>query len=263
MRSRIFQGLASRNPVSPVESRSGTALRVEALEGRALMSYLIVPRGSKFVPVHVADARSHEPLFSNGLAAKKAAHFYPLYTGPQRPELNGIQASGYVKGKNLVLTGTVAGPIVTRPKTADLGAIYSFAIDRGGAGKIGPFPGRPEIRFDAIVTVTITNQSTTATVAATTSLTNQPGVKPKKLSASAVTIKGATVTVTVPISTTDTTTTPSTTTLILPSNGHPDDQWNVNFFARSPTGRPDFHSVASFTPEHTMFQIFVKRPSTS
>ncbi len=214
------------------------------------MSYLIVPSGHKFLPVQVADARSHEPLFSNGFAAKKAPHFYPFYTGPQRPELNGIQASGKVQGKNLVLTGTVDGPIVTKPKTADLGEIYSFAVDRGDAGKIGPYPGRPQIRFDAIVNVMITDKSTTATVAATTPSTNQPGVKPTKLVTKAVTIKGPTVTVTVPLSN-------------LPSNGYPDDQWNVNFFARSPKGRPDFHSVASFTPEHTMFQIFVKRPSTS
>ena len=224
-------------------------MKVEPLEGRALMSYFVIPRGSSFVPVHVADARSNEPLFSNGLAAKKAAHFYPVYTGPQRPELDGIQASGYVSGKNLILTGTVAGPIATRPKTAALGEIYSFGIDRGGAGKIGPFPGRPQIRFDAIVKVTITNKATTASVAATTPFTNQPGVKPTALT-SAVTITGDVVKVTVPLSD-------------LPSNGHPDDQWNVNFFTQNPGQQPDARSIASFTPEHTMFQIFVKRPSTS
>ena len=131
------------------------------------MSYLVIPRGSSVVPVHVADARIDEPLFSNGLAAKKAPHFYPFYTGPQRPELNGVKASGYVSGKNLILTGTVDGPIVTKPTSSTLGAIYSFAIDRGGAGKVGPFPDRGLIRFDAIVNVTISTKGVTATVAAT------------------------------------------------------------------------------------------------
>lgn len=237
-------------PWNPARSRARVARSVEPLEGRALLSYLVIPHGKSIVPVHVADARAAEPLFSNGLAAKKAAHFYPLYTGPKRPELNGIQSSGYVSGKNLVLTGTVAAPIVTSPASAALGAIYSFAIDRGGASKVGPFPGRPAIRFDAIVNVTITPTATTATVAATTPSTNQPGVTPTALAASAVSIEGAVVKVTVPLSD-------------LPSNGHADDQWNVNFFTRNPDQQPDFQSIASFTPESTMFQIFVKRPSTS
>ena len=49
----------------------------------------------------------------------------------------------------------------------------------------------------------------------------------------------------------------------LPSNGHAIDQWNVNFFTRNPPCQSDFHSIASFTPEHTMFQIYVKRPTVS
>ena len=226
---------------------SKETLRVEPLEGRALLSYLVIPRGPTFVPVHVSDARRDEPLFGNGLAVKKAPHFYPFYTGPQRPELNGIQASGYVSGKNLVLTGTVAAPVVTKPESAALGEIYSFGIDRGGSGKTGPFPDRSLIRFDAVVNVTITNKKVSATVAATDRLTNQPGVKPTSLPSSAVSIKGAEVKVTVPLS-------------MLPSSGHAIDQWDVNFFTRNPPLSNSFHSVASFTPEHTEFQIYVKRP---
>ena len=214
------------------------------------MSYLVLPRGRSFVPVHVSDARADEPLFANGLAAKKAPHFYPPYTGPRRAELNGVQASGYVSRNHLILTGAVAGPIVTRPKTAAGGEIYSFGIDRGGASKTGPFPGRPWIRFDAVVNVTIDSKGVTATVAATVPMTNQPGVKPTKLDASAVSIKGDVVQVTVPLS-------------ALPSNGHAIDQWNVNFFARNPPLSGDFHSIASFTPDHTEFQIHVEHPPTS
>ncbi len=226
------------------------SIACEPLEGRVVLSYLVIPHGNTFAPVHVSDARANEPLFSNGLAVKKGANFYPLYNGPKRPDLNGIQATAQVSGKNLVLTGTVDAPIVSKPTSAALGSVYSFAIDRGGASKTGPFPGRPWIRFDAIVNVTITTKSINATVATTSKSTNQPGTTPTTLNASAVSIKGDVVKVTVPLSD-------------LPSNGHADDQWNVNFFTRNPSQNNDFHSIASFTPEHTMFQVYVKRPSTS
>ena len=247
MRLMVPGWVRSLATATPGRRGAKTAPGAEPLEGRELLSYLIVPRGKTFVPVHVSDARANEPLFSNGLAAKKAPGFYPLYTGPERPELNGVKASGYVKGKNLVLSGTVAGPIVTKPTTAAMGSIYSFAIDRGGASKVGPFPDRPHIRFDAIVNVTITIKGVTATDAAT-ALTNQPGTTPTTIDPKNVTITGDTVQVTVPLSD-------------LPSNGHAIDQWNVNFFTRNPSGKNNFHSVASFTPEHTMFQIYVKPPT--
>ena len=97
-----------------------------------------------------------EPLFSNGLAFKKQPHFYPFYTGPRTPNLDGVSATAVVSGNRvtdgtLTLSGTVAGPIIAKPKTAAQEAIYTFAIDRGGAAKAGPFPGRSHIRFDAVV----------------------------------------------------------------------------------------------------------------
>ena len=54
---------------------------------------------------------------------------------------------------------------------------------------------------------------------------------------------------------------PSTTNPI-PSTGKAIDQWNVNFFTRfpSPYGshKNGYHSIASFTPENTMFQVAVQ-----
>ena len=83
-----------------------------------------------------------EPLFSNGLAFKKEPHFYPFYTGPRTPNLDGVSATAVFSGNRvtdgtLTLTGTVAGPIIAKPTNASQEAIYTFAIDAGGARKSG------------------------------------------------------------------------------------------------------------------------------
>lgn len=221
---------------------------VETLEGRVLLSYLVVHRDHKVVPVHVSDARSDEPLFGNGLAVKKAPAFYNLYTGPRRPELNGVQALGYVSGKNLVLSGTVVGPIVAKPSSTAQEARYTFGIDRGGASKRGPFPGREHIRFDAVVVAEITPKGLNAYVQATDPISNQPGTLKKALPSSAVSIQGNTITFTVPLS-------------MLPTAGHAYNQWNANFFTSNPAQKQNFRSIASLTPEFTEFQIYVKPPA--
>ena len=58
----------------------------------------------------------------------------------------------------------------------------------------------------------------------------------------------------------NTTPTFSSGTNLLTSSGKAIDQWNVNFFTRNPTQKPNFQSVASFTPEFTDFQVFVPQP---
>src|SRR3954454_15871506 len=107
--------------VKPRRTASRAALRVESLEGRTLLSYLVAVKHGKTIPVYTGDARDHQPLFSNGIGAKHALHFYPYYTGPKRPELNGLSATAVISGDlvknaNLILTGTVAGPILQKPK---------------------------------------------------------------------------------------------------------------------------------------------------
>jgi hypothetical protein len=229
-----------------------------------LLSYLVVVKNGKVIPVHVANARLYEPLYSNGLAFKKQPHFYPYYTGPKTPSLNGVSATAVVSGNRvtdgtLTLSGTVVGPIIAKPKDAAQEAIYTFAIDRGGAAKAGPFPGRSHIRFDAVVVVPLTlggitaanppyvqiNDASIDTPLATTTI---------DLSLSSVKIKGDTITVKVPLGT--------STTNPIPSTGKAIDQWNVNFFTRFPSahgsGKNGYHSIASFTPENTMFQVYIQ-----
>lgn len=221
---------------------------VEPLEGRALLSYLVVPKGDGLVPVHVSDARRDQPLHSNGLAGKQSPRFYNLYDGPRRPDLNGVRAVGYVTGTNLILSGTVAGPIVQHPRDASQEALYTFGIDRGGASKVGPFPGRPKIRIDAEVVALVGQKGITATVRLDNRNSLQFLSQVKALPASSVAISGDTITVVVPLS-------------ALPSTGRAFNQWVVNFFPANPAGKSAVRSVASFTPEFTQFQVAVKPPA--
>ena len=56
----------------------------------------------------------------------------------------------------------VAWPVALDPKVQ---ATYVFGIDRNGKLPAGPFPGRPDIRFDALVLVTLTpDKAPTASV---------------------------------------------------------------------------------------------------
>lgn len=219
--------------------------RIEPLEGRELLSYLVVAHRNKVIPIHVGDARVDEPLFSNGLAVKKGPHFYPLYTGPRRAELNGVQAVGFVSGENVVLSGTVAGAIVQNPSSSADASQYTFLIDRGGSSRQGPFPGRPHIRFDTIIAINIAPKAVTAYFQITDSLTHLFQGTKTPVPASDVSIHGSVVTVTIPLK-------------MLPSSGHAYDQWNANFMTSNPAQRQTFHSIASFTPEFTEFQIHAK-----
>ena len=243
---------------------SKAVVAVEPLEGRMLLSYLVVVKNHKVIPVHGGDARVSQPLFSNGLAFKKEPHFYQFYTGARTPNLDGVSATAVISGNRvtdgtLTLSGTVAGPIIAKPTKASQEAIYTFAIDRGGAAKAGPFPGRRHIRFDAVVVVPLTLGGITAAnppyVQINAASINTPlATTTIDLSPSSVKIMGDTLTVAVSLGT--------STTNPIPSTGKAIDQWNINFFTRFPSpygsGKNGYHSIASFTPEQTMFQPYIQ-----
>src|SRR5207302_347139 len=117
----------------------------------------------------------------------------------------------------------------TKPKTDAQGAIYTFGIDTGRASEKGPFPGRPNIRYDAVVVVTVAASGISGYTQFIDSVTNLPTTK-TPLPASAIAIKGNTLTVTIPA------VPPSSgTSNAFPSGGFPIDQWNVVFFPRFPS----------------------------
>lgn len=236
----------------------------------------MVVKDHKVIPIHGGDARVAEPLHSNGLAFTHDSRFYRFYTGPRTPNLLGVSATEVVSGNRvtdgiLTLTGTVAGPIIARPTTTSQQAIYTFAIDRGGSSNIGPFAGVGHIRFDAVVVVPLLRgglsssnppymQFNNAWNSAPPSATAPSGpltMTTINLSPSSVTIQGNTLSIRIPLTTAASNgLTPGT------SSGAALNQWNVNFFTRfpSPYGshRNGYHSLASFTPRTTMFQLAVQ-----
>ena len=119
---------------------------------------------------------------------RKAPHFYEAYTGPKLAELNAVGATAkLMRNGNFVFTGTNQGKINQAP------AVYVWGIDRSGSLGPGPFTNRPNIRFDAVVVVTLdTSHHLSAKVVDLASGT------PTDLPAGAARIRGKTVSVTVP-----------------------------------------------------------------
>jgi hypothetical protein len=163
--------------------------------------------------------------------ATKTPSFYPFYTGPQLPELNAVKASGkLVAGRTFVFTGTNQGPIVQGPAT------YVWGVDRNGHLPPGPFEGRPQVTFDAVIVVSLN-----ASRAVTAQVVDLASGTTTNLAAHAVHIRGATIQVTV-------------SAKLLPSTGRPPSQYGFNYWPED-GGPPVSASVASFLPESNDIQV--------
>jgi hypothetical protein len=256
---------ASRHP------RRSVSPSVEALEGRALLSQLSLPQGPIYGPtptptttsasivmpmatsttpagtsakahgsamtMHPAKpagmvhVKSHELQKGPSGIVTKSPKFYPFYTGPKWPELNAVKASAELMSSGtFVFTGTNQGTINKAP------AVYVWGLDRNGNLPPGPFTGRPNVKFDALVVVRLDSSLTpTATVMDLTNGTTT------NLPAGAASIHGRTVKVTVASS-------------LLPSTGLAPSQYDFNFWPED-GGPPISSSVASFLPETTNAQV--------
>jgi hypothetical protein len=146
--------------------------------------------------------------------------------------LNAVKASGELSsdGSTFTFTGTNQGRITKAP------AVYVWGIDRNGNLPAGPFTGRSNVKFDAVVVVKLDGSSTpTVTVMdlASRVSTSLPG--------SSAIIQGRAVSVTVPAS-------------LLPSAGLAPSQYRFNYWPED-GGPPVSSSVASFAPESTTAQV--------
>jgi hypothetical protein len=222
-RRRRSSRRAERNP----------APSVEPLEGRTLLSIasLYSMPGSVGGPMMPSNPGPRP----TGTVAK-APHFYQSYTGPKLAELNAVRASAVLTadGSSFVFSGTNAGRINRAPAT------YVWGIDRNGNLPPGPFTGRPNIKFDAVVVVQLgpsMNVTTTVKDLNTGTSTTLP-------SGSAV-IQNKTVSVVVPSS-------------LLPSTGLAPSQYRFNYWPED-GGPPVSSSVASFAPETTTAQVGTSR----
>jgi len=172
---RIGKGVQPVSHVGSSQKPSGRRARPSAtfenLEGRALLSHAV----AHLTPVHVAQVETlraphnaHPGPILNEIGqgyAVKSVRFYPFYTGAKRTELNAAAAKAVIDGQgNLRLTGVVVGPIISAPTKPEQEAIYEFLIDRGYSGNSVQIPGRPNIKYDTIVSVDVSPNGVTGAV---------------------------------------------------------------------------------------------------
>ncbi|GAC1469351.1 MAG: hypothetical protein NVSMB9_13080 [Isosphaeraceae bacterium] len=234
----------------PDAGRKRRALRaivkLEALEGRALLSH-VVPHALSdqavgTAEIHQLRARNPHPgpilnEIGNGYAVK-SPRFYDLYTGAKRAELNAAGARAFLDGRgNLQLVGIVAGPIFKTPQKAGQEEFYVWGIDRGNGRFPGPFPGKPNITFDSVVVVKVQQGGVTGVAQDLVTGKSIP------IPASNISIGQFNVKVTLPI---DQFTNPATLTSSVPK---------VNFWPRSALPPANFTTIASFAPEGSDFPI--------
>jgi hypothetical protein len=164
----------------------------------------------------------------------KVPHFYEDYVGPKLAQLNAVAAAGeLLPNGNFLFVGVNQGAI-----DPNVPATYVFGIDRNGNLPTGPFPGRPDIKFDALVVIKLVpGQATTATVI---DLTGKD--KPVTLAAGSFFAAGHVVAAIVPGS-------------ALPSTGLPPSQYKFNYWPED--GQPGSTHIASFAPEFHDAQVGV------
>lgn len=231
------------------KSRRNTraCLGLDLLEGRRLLSH-VGARGAESALIHryggpnlhlglLEHPGPMKQIIVNGGAAK-VARFYALYTGPINGALNAAGVKGYVTrdGQTLFLAGIVGGQINTKISDPKQSLYYSFGINRGGANQPGPYPGRANVRFDAVVNVSITPAGVAASV---TDLRNGRTVP---LAPGRVRIGPDNLQVFVP-------------TALLPSTGADVFHYRAVFFPSSVPFGGDYHTIASFIPEASTFAV--------
>ena len=167
---------------------------------------------------------SGEDFGRNGVVVK-TPRFYEHYVGPKLAQLNAVAAVGErLPNGDFKFVGVNQGAI--DPKVQ---ATYVFGIDRSGKLPAGPFPDRPDIRFDAVVVVTLTPGK--APTAIVTDLTTN---KSTSLPSGSIQVRGQVIAVKVPGG-------------LLLSTGLDPSQYRFNYWTKD--GNPGATHIASFAPE--------------
>jgi hypothetical protein len=195
-------------------------MAVEGLDQRALLSAGL----GQVLAARVAEVRPEHEVEHNGTVVK-TPRFYEDYTGPQLAQLDVMKATGQLRGDgSFRFLGVNKGAI-----DPNVTATYVFGVDRNGNLPTGPFPDRPDIRFDATVAIKIVpGKSPTVT------LTDLAKKTSTTLPDSALRISGRDVEVVVPGS-------------LLPSTGLAPSQYRYDFWPED--GLAGSTNIASFAPE--------------
>ena len=201
---------------------------IEGLDHRALPSAGLVHA----VAGHVAAVSRELDIEHNGTVVK-TPRFYEDYVGPRLAQLDVVSATGTrLRNGSFHFQGVTHGAI-----NPNVRATYVFGVDRNGHLPTGPFPGRPNIRFDATIVIKIVpGTSPTVTVA---DLANKTTTTVQD---SALQISGKKIGVVIPGS-------------LLPSTGLRPSHFRYNFWPED--GLAGSTNIASFAPEFHDIQVGV------
>jgi hypothetical protein len=148
--------------------------RLETLETRALLSRREMPLSGGLSSARVEGTAASQAGFLSpqsldqhplvetiaGGSVNRAPRFYARYSGPKRPDLHVLGASGrFFYRRGFVFTGETVGAI-----NSSQSSFYVFGVNRGGASAPGPFPDRPMIVFDAEIIVSTSPDGFSGTV---------------------------------------------------------------------------------------------------
>jgi len=179
--------------------------------------------GSSAAPVFVPTPPP-PPQFS-----KVAPAFYKDYTGPQRPAIDAIAASGrFVNATQIiVLDAKMAGPVMIGGPN-----YFVWGIDRGGAIN-APFLDETNVKFNAVVVAIV--DPTTLQVSGTVNLFDGNPALPVTV----VMTAPDTLEVIIAIN-------------LLPSTGRASNAYLWNLWPRSGVGGAAVAQIGSFIPENAM-----------
>jgi hypothetical protein len=194
---------------------------VEGLDQRALLSAGL---GYTLAAGQFAEVRRERQIEFHGTVVK-TPRFYEDYVGPRLAQLDVMKATGtLLRDGNFRFLGVTQGVI-----DPNVRATYVIGVDRNGHLPTGPFPGRPDIRFDATVVIKIVpGQASTVTV---NDLANKTS---KTLQNPALQISGRKIEVQIAGN-------------LLPSTGLAPSHFQYNLWPED--GLPGSTNIASFAPE--------------
>ena len=204
---------------------------VEGLDQRALLSAGL---GHALAAGHVAEVRRERDSEHNGTVVQRP-RFYEDYVGPRLAQLDVVKATGeLLRDGSFRFVGVNQGVI-----DPNVRATYVIGVDRSGHLPTGPFPDRPDIRFDATVVIKIVpGQSPTVTV---TDLANKTSTTVQD---SNLQISGKKIEVVIAGS-------------LLPSTGLAPSRFRYDFWPED--GLPGSTNIASFAPEFHDIRVGVER----
>jgi hypothetical protein len=218
-------------------------LGLELLETRSLLSHAGTPTTNAHAaitaanPVAITSSEQAELQAATEAAVPASVNgspgFNPSYRGVKRPMFHAVTARGqFFPPQGFVFTGVAAGSINTSQD-----GVFVFGVNRGGATAPGPFPGRPNITFDAEVIVATNSDG----VAAEVKILNNQGrvTKTVALPLNAIVFSKTHVGVFVPADLLPSTSPPGTT--------DPDQNYSFAFWAGTSNFAPS--QIASFAPE--------------